>query len=400
MTRQLTSKPIRQLAGFTLVELLVVIAIIGILVGLLLPAIQAAREAARRAQCSMHLLQYGVALHNYDMAHRKLPPGTVDAKGPIVHLPIGFHHGWLVQILPMLDERAAYSKVQHSQSIYAAANIPVRMYDFPILHCPSDVSYGPLSSYAGVHDSREVPINTTNNGVLFLNSRVRFDDITDGLGHTIFVGEKLCDSSELGWSSGTRASLRNTGSSFIKNPMAAGVGLLPGIVDANSYDAEYSESSEGEMPVETDEAKPTDETNKPTDEPATDEPATEGQPTEGQTSEGQTSEEAGAGMEELLFDEIYGRSEVLTTQAAPAPIAWKLDPNPPTSWLQLSDLPEIIPGKANTGSDVGGFGSRHSGGTQFLLGDGAVKFLSQSVDQRVLQTLANREDGILQQVEL
>ncbi|MCA9135043.1 MAG: type II secretion system protein, partial [Planctomycetales bacterium] len=90
-------------SAFTLVELLVVVAIIGILVGLLLPAVQAAREAARRASCANNIMQLAIAISNYDMAHRSLPPGTVDTKGPIVHLPIGFHHSWIVQILPMLD---------------------------------------------------------------------------------------------------------------------------------------------------------------------------------------------------------------------------------------------------------------------------------------------------------
>jgi len=61
------------LRGFTLVELLVVIAIIGILVGLLLPAVQAAREAARRMSCSDNLKQLGLAMHNYESAHRKIP---------------------------------------------------------------------------------------------------------------------------------------------------------------------------------------------------------------------------------------------------------------------------------------------------------------------------------------
>ncbi len=77
-------------SAFTLVELLVVIAIIGVLVGLLLPAVQAAREAARRMSCSNNFKQLGLGMHNYHSAFGKLPMqggGTLwgPADGPLAN---------------------------------------------------------------------------------------------------------------------------------------------------------------------------------------------------------------------------------------------------------------------------------------------------------------------------
>jgi prepilin-type N-terminal cleavage/methylation domain-containing protein/prepilin-type processing-associated H-X9-DG protein len=203
--------PMRR-SAFTLVELLVVIAIIGVLVALLLPAVQAAREAARRSQCNNHLTQLIIAVHNYEMAHGVFPPGTLDTTGPIVNTKNGYHHNWIIQSLPYIEMNNAYQAIDKSVSVYHPKNAPVDALVIRLLNCPSSgFGNSNLSHYAGVHHDAEKPIDAKDNGVFFLNSRVRYDDITDGASHTIFIGEKLPDAWDFSWMSGTRATLRNAG---------------------------------------------------------------------------------------------------------------------------------------------------------------------------------------------
>lgn len=214
--------------AFTLVELLVVIAIIGVLIALLLPAVQAAREAARRATCVNNMVQIGVALQDYELAHGSLPPGVTDKQGPIHSAAEGNHMSWIVHLLPYIEENSTYRHIDLSAGAYDAKNAPARKVPLVMFNCPSNPwsmmiggegedmydsskAIASVSTYAGCHHDVEAPIDADNHGVLFLNSHIRAQDVTDGTTHTIYLGEKLRYKDDLGWMSGTRATLRNTG---------------------------------------------------------------------------------------------------------------------------------------------------------------------------------------------
>lgn len=205
--------------AFTLVELLFVIAVITVLISLLLPAVQASRERARRLQCTNNLTQIGLVIHAYEDTYQVLPPGVVNASGPIVDGPTGYHFGWAARILPYLEQKATYRALDFRVPVYDPRNDSARSVVLNTLICPSDpaVNRGgvlgspALSCYAACHHDVEAPIDANNAGSFFLNSRVRYDDIEDGLAQTIFVGEKKAEPGDLGWASGTRSTLRNTG---------------------------------------------------------------------------------------------------------------------------------------------------------------------------------------------
>ena len=204
--------------AFTLVELLVVIAIIGILVGLLLPAVQAAREAARRMSCANNLSQVGLAIHNFEFAAEHLPSGSVNDSGPIRNEPIGNHTSWTVKLLPYLEQSSLYRSIDTGKGVYDPANEGARRTQIATLICPSYPYYSfaggesdeiGLSTYAACYSSTETPLDKANDGVFYLNSRTKFSEIEDGSSNTIFVSEKISENGDLGWMSGTRATLRN-----------------------------------------------------------------------------------------------------------------------------------------------------------------------------------------------
>ncbi|MFT5322541.1 MAG: prepilin-type N-terminal cleavage/methylation domain-containing protein [Planctomycetaceae bacterium] len=270
-------------SGFTLIELLVVIAIIAILIALLLPAVQQAREAARRSQCKNNLAQIALATLNYEMAHGVLPPGCVNPDGPITSTAEGYHMSWTVQLLPYMDQTPLFQKIDFSKGAYEQEGLIdiVRMQAY---FCPSDPGDEDSVSFAGCNGGSETQIAEDNEGVFFLNSRIRYRDILDGSTNTLFFGEKPRIEGDLNWMSGTRTSLKNTGSKPNQLPKNQG---------------------------------------------------------------------------------LHGRHQGIAPE-------------------DMSD-PNV----------VGSFGSWHTGGAQFALGDGSVRFLSENIDAVIYESLGKRADGTL-----
>jgi prepilin-type N-terminal cleavage/methylation domain-containing protein/prepilin-type processing-associated H-X9-DG protein len=105
----------RPRAGFTLVELLVVMTIIAILASMLLPAVQAAREAARRTQCANNLLQIGLAILNFESAHKKLPAGGEGSDA--VSLNTTFNtQSLFTYLLPYVERADIYDAIDLNKS--------------------------------------------------------------------------------------------------------------------------------------------------------------------------------------------------------------------------------------------------------------------------------------------
>ena len=188
--------------GLTLIELLVVVAIIAVLVGLLVPAVQRAREGASRAVCGNNLKQIGIALHIYNAAKGRLPPGR-GAPLPAVFSAHTYLLPYLEQegLRRMIDFRAPPTtfSVVGGPTYDGSANYPAATTVVRTFLCPSDpagdrvpgLPFG-ATNYAANAGSGTVALGslTGADGVFFLGSAVRFSELTDGSSQTAAFAER------------------------------------------------------------------------------------------------------------------------------------------------------------------------------------------------------------------
>lgn len=246
--------------GFTLVELLVVIAIIGVLVGLLLPAVQAAREAARRMSCSNNFKQLGLAMHNYHSAFKQLSthgagtdsPAGGSAPNGLTDATVnwwgnwGDTNGWrlsaLVGMTPFYEQQALWEQISNPNLLNATdpttpftipwppmGPVPENnryvpwVTEIPTLRCPSDPGTGlPAlgrtnyavclgdsmewsvrgpTHFAGTNPTWKMGPNNgyaqrsraADRGVFVPHAEMKFRDILDGQANTIAMGEIATD---------------------------------------------------------------------------------------------------------------------------------------------------------------------------------------------------------------
>jgi len=194
-------------SAFTLLELLVVLAIVAVLTGLLLCGVQRARAAANRTTCANHLKQIGLALNGYHDASKVLPPGV---SGPGGRFPYPFL-SWNARILPYLEQQELWNEVQRAyEQDPNFLHIPPHVHRqtvVPVYSCPSDTrTLAPSTAFRRLRVAFTAYLGVggtdflRKDGLLFVDSRLRLTEVTDGTSNTLLVGERPPSANErFGW---------------------------------------------------------------------------------------------------------------------------------------------------------------------------------------------------------
>ncbi len=331
--------------GFTLVELLVVIAIIGILVGLLLPAVQAAREAARRMQCSNNLKQIGLAIHNYESSTKRIPPGSFFGGGATAALGS----------LPGEGQRFAGILV-------GRGNMYIRLLPY----------------------MEQTPLYNQFAGFVYPTDDARISSPTNPLGGELLRGIRIptyvCPSDT-------------------NDPVPATVSGIASLVQPTNY--QYSMGPTSTISNSASCSCPLFATFQSRSLAGT----TNGAPAGCFTRRGDLYTGKFGDVSDGLSNTIL-MGEVIASWSQHANNGWSHS-NVWGRWTQVPinwDTRYIDLASATTAGKSGcearcnfntaeGFKSRHTGGAQFVLGDGSVQFLSQNIDLINYNRLGAKADG-------
>lgn len=322
--------------AFTLIELLVVIAIIATLVAILLPAVQQAREAARRSTCKNNLKQIGIALHNYHDVYNRLPLAIVDvtpeptaATANVEAIAGGW--GWAARILPFMEQAAVYDSINFSYRpdyTDSAAGVdnrtPVRQ-KLPSFLCPSD------ADNPGYID-RDISFFSATTSYMACHGAFAFDNNASN-------ALRMCD-----YGAGTAPP---TPGEWCNGMFAANV--------ARSFrdvtDGLSNTIAVGEVRVHF--ARP-----------------------------GVTADWQNGSWRNMLYGSTRFGGTVSCAPNAGSSGAYGLPNLARSTGAKINDrvLTNNLLSPGNRG-----FHSRHQGGAQFLMGDGAVVFLSENIDHSATQ---------------
>lgn len=200
----MVSKPRRR--AYTLSEVLIVVTLIALLISLTIPAIQAARAAALRVACGNRLRQLAIATVSFEAESGYYPPGPRSG----FFRPNGDGGGltWLAFILPALGQGDIWADALRAYRAEPdpAVDPPHRGLAVPVREFVCDAEWrlaGPVrcrdgsraafttflgveGSFKRLNDGRMVRDGVMTEG----QPAVRSADVTDGLSHTLMIGER------------------------------------------------------------------------------------------------------------------------------------------------------------------------------------------------------------------
>ncbi len=347
----------RDRKGVTAIDVVVVIVILMVLAAVFLPRVEYShRTASRRSDCKNKLKQIGIALHTYHEAHQTFPPGWVRVRGPKSGEEEQSAYAWSFYILPQLDQAPLFKKFNFSDSDPSfqtqADAMPNKSQTglgavyLPGYRCPSDIGEEQSLAVSGML------MGTTNyvgnfgvgvperghdsslmQGLFGENSRVRIRDIRDGTTNFVMAGERRLSRIGRDWPADSLDGPFNShwaGLPRSTNPLAIVATVTTGIHE-------------------------------------------------------RVDSEAAAARRADIKNDLLNLQGPLNGVQGNSPRLLRFLPNRTSTGQAMSGLnAEIV---------NAGFSSQHPGGLNILLGDGSVRFISDSVDPATYINMMRRADG-------